>query len=279
MHPLVNHLIQLQELALIRDEQKIAQRKGGHLEQLDDSIARMTQQLPPAIREQFVKLHKRDHIVISPVSDGLCALCNMKLPISLVQAVRMAKAVHSCPNCARLLYYPESAPRWVGIKPRRMAPRKAGVSRFSSHTLMIPRLDAANKEQAIRELAGKMELEGYVDSGEKLLEMALRREVILSTGVDHGLAIPHARGVEGGGLTLACGLHRKGLDWQSQSRGATKIVFFLAIPTAASAFYLKLLAGLMETFMHQDARKSLLAAKEPEEMWKVLCKVTRATIK
>ncbi len=279
MHPLVNHLIQLQELALIRDEQRIAPRKGGRLEQLDEAIGRMTQQLPPNIREQFVKLHKKDHIVMSPVADGLCALCSMRLPISLVQAVRMAKAVHSCPNCARLLYYPQAAPKWVGIQPRRTAPRKAGVSRFSSHTLMIPRLEATNKEQAIRELADKMEEEGFVDSGSKLLEMALRREVILSTGLDHGLAIPHARGVEGGGLTLACGLSRKGLDWGNQSRGATRIVFFLAIPTAASAFYLKLLAGLMETFMHAEARKVFLASKDAEAMWKTLCKITRATIK
>ncbi len=279
MHPLVNHLIQLQELALIRDEQKIAPRKGGHLQQLNESISRMTQQLPPSVREQFIKLHKKDLVVMSPVNDGMCAICNMKLPISLVQAVRMAKAVHSCPNCARLLYYPQSAPKWVGIKPRRTAPRKAGISRFSSETLMIPRLEAKTKEQAIRELTDKMEREGFVDSSSKLLEMALRREVILSTGVDHGLAIPHARGVEGGGLTLACGLHRKGIDWESQSRGLTRIVFFMAIPTAASAFYLRLLAGLMESFMHAETRKALLAAKEPEVMWKTLCKVTRATIK
>jgi mannitol/fructose-specific phosphotransferase system IIA component (Ntr-type) len=278
MHPLVNHLIQLQELALIRDEQKISPQKD-RLDQLNEAIERMTQQLPPLVRQQFGKLHAKDHVVMSPVIDGHCALCNMKLPISLVQAVRMAKAVNSCPNCARLLYYPESAPRWVGVRPRRSAPRKVGVSRFSSHTLMIPRLDGNTKEEVIAELAGKMETEGFVDSGVKLVEMAMRREAILGTGVEHGLAIPHARGVEGGGLTLACGVHRKGLDWGAQGRALTRIVFFLAIPTAASGFYLKLLAGIMESFMPAEARKGLMAVKEPEDMWKALCKLTRATIK
>ncbi len=280
MHPLVNHMIQLQELILIRDEQKIASRKSkGHLEQLEDSIGRMTLQLPPSVREQFTRLERKDRIVMSPISDGLCVLCNMKLPISLIQAVRLGKAVHHCPNCARMLFYPAAPPKWVGTRPRRSAPRKVGISRFSSPALMVPRLESQSKEAVIQELADKMEKEGFVDSGAKLLELALRRETILSTGLEHGLAIPHARGVEGGGLTLACGISRKGIDWGGNGRGATRIVFFLAIPTAASAFYLTLLAGLTETFMQAETRKVLMSPKVPEDTWKALCKLTRATIK
>ena len=42
------------------------------------------------------------------------------------------------------------------------------------------------------------------------------------------------------------------------------------IPTAANAFYLKLLAGLTETFMEAQAREKLLAEKEPNKLWRVL---------
>lgn len=48
---------------------------------------------------------------------------------------------------------------------------------------------------------------------------------------------------------------------------------------AASAFYLKLLAGLTETFMNPENRKALLVPKDAEALWKVLVKVTRSTIK
>jgi len=51
------------------------------------------------------------------------------------------------------------------------------------------------------------------------------------------------------------------------------------IPTAASAFYLKLLAGLTEAFMVADARKQLLAQQDPPTLWKTLIKITRKTIK
>ena len=53
----------------------------------------------------------------------------------------------------------------------------------------------------------------------------------------------------------------------------------MVIPTAASAFYLKLLAGLTETFMEDEARSALLATEDPTAMWKVLTKATRKAIK
>jgi mannitol/fructose-specific phosphotransferase system IIA component (Ntr-type) len=144
---------------------------------------------------------------------------------------------------------------------------------------MIPRLQSEDKDGVITELAMKMGAEGFVDDADKLLEEALRREAIFSTAVEHGLAFPHVRNVEGGGLTFALGIHRKGIKFDGPGGKLTRIVFFIVIPTAASAFYLKLLAGLTETFMRAPARKALVAETEPLKLWKALVKLTRATIK
>src|SRR5262249_16943485 len=133
--------------------------------------------------------------------------------------------------------------RSVAKAPRRMAPRKVGISRFSSQSLMIPRMEATDKESAIRELGIKMAEEGFVDNGPKFVEEALRREAILSTAVEHGLAFPHVRGVEGGGLSLSLGISEKGIEFDGiDGKVKTRMIFLIAIPVAASAFYLKLLA-------------------------------------
>lgn len=278
MHRKVNHLIQLQELTLIRDEQKVT-LKGAHTENLDKAISTMKAELPPDLRDRFERLHNRDRIVITPVCNGVCSLCGMRLPISLVQSVRIAREIHSCPNCTRMLFVPESAPRRTAVSTSRTAPRKVGISRFSSQTLMIPRLEATDKEGVIREMAKKMETEGFVDQTDKLVDAALQRETILSTTTEHGLAFPHVRGVEGGGLALVLGISPKGIPFDGNDNVLTKIFFFMVIPTAASAFYLKLLAGLAEAFMDAEARKSLLAEKDAEKLWKALVKATRSTIK
>ena len=278
MHPVLNNVIQLQDLALIRDEQKVA-AKGKHLEHLDASIKSMTSKLPKDARTMYEKLHKRDPIVVSAISDSHCSVCSMKLAISFVQAVRMQKNILTCPNCARMLYCPVSPVRSLAQTPRRTTPRKVGIQRFSSQSLMIPRLNAITKEDAIGELGHKLADEGFVNNGERLVEEALRREAILSTAVNRGLAFPHVRGVERGGLALACGVSAKGIDFGGSIKGKTHIIFFISIPVAASAFYLKLLAGLTETFMVANNRKTVRAAKDNVALWKALTKATRVAIK
>ncbi|MDP6522721.1 MAG: PTS sugar transporter subunit IIA [Kiritimatiellia bacterium] len=277
MHPVANHIIQLQELTLIRDEQRIAER-GEHLEQLNASIKTMTGQLSKNVRMTFEKLQKRDPIAIAPVSGSNCSVCGMALPISLQQSIRMGKEIHSCPNCARMLYAPEDAPKRVGERTRRTGPRKVGISRFSSHTLMIPCLEGEDKESCISELAFRMEEEGFVEGADMLVEEALRREAIVSTAFVNGLAFPHVRGVEGGGLTLAVGVSKKGVKFEKDAK-PSHIIFFIVIPTAASAFYLKLLSGLSKAFSKKKNCEAMLAETVPEKMWKILARVTRTTIK
>ena len=97
--------------------------------------------------------------------------------------------------------------------------------------------------------------------------------------MDHGLAFPHVRGVEGGGLTMALGISHKGIRANPSERTLTHIVFFIVIPTAASVFYLRLLAGIVQTFSKKNEREKLLEAKTPEELWAALVKATRNTIK
>jgi mannitol/fructose-specific phosphotransferase system IIA component (Ntr-type) len=277
MHPLANHLTQLQELTLIRVEQK-THRKGHRLDELDASISALTTQLPEDLQNLVARMQKRDHVIIVPVSQGICAGCGMRLPTSLIQAVKVSPDLQMCPTCTRILYVPDASPRHIGQAPRRSEPRKVGISRFSSPTLMIPRLKAANRDEAIRELADRMQVEQFVDRADQLVEAALRREAVVSTAVDHGLAFPHVRGVEGGGLTLALGLSAKGVRFDDQSKALTRIVFFMVIPTAASAFYMKLLAGLAETCTDPEARRLLLAAETQDALWKVLVKVTRKQV-
>lgn len=277
MNAIINHLIQLQELSLIRTEQQ-THRHGERLEELNASILHLADELPADIHGMVGKLQKRDVVFIVPIAQGGCAGCGMKLPISLVQAVRREEKIHNCPICTRLLYYPDSPPRHVATAPKRSEPRRVGISRFSAESLMIPRLEATTRDAALHEITMRIQNEGFVDDGEKLYQAALQRESVVSTVLDHGTAFPHARGIEGGGLTLAVAISPKGIQFSEEDKTLTRMIFFMAIPTAASAFYLKLIAGLAETFVDPAARKALMSAGESNLMWKTLVKLTRKNI-
>ncbi len=277
MQSLINHLNQLQELALIRDEHR-ATGDGSHLNRLNDSIDALTEKLPTELKSLYLRLYKKDHIVLAPMHNGCCAICGMRMPISQVQAVRACKAIQNCPSCARILYEEPDAPRWVGETPSRTEPRKVGIARFSCENLMVPNLTVKTKEEAIEAIAQVMQDTHFIDSAEKLVVGALEREGVLSTAMDNGLAFPHVRGVEGGGLTLALGISKEGVTF-GENGTRSHIIFLITIPTAVSAFYLRLMAGLTETFLKQQNRVALLLAETQDQLWKALVNATRYSIK
>jgi PTS system fructose-specific IIC component len=122
-----------------------------------------------------------------------------------------------------------------------------------------------------------MKAEGYVEDCADLHEAAIAREEIVSTAVGGAMAFPHIRGVEGGGLTLSLGISKKGIDFGGKTK--TKIFFYMVIPTAASAFYLKLLSGLTQSFGTAAEREPLLKAKSKEDLWEALVKGTRKMVR
>ena len=276
-HKIINDLVQLQELLIARAQQ-VATNPEARLEQLEQNIQQLFQSLPQDIAGRFKRIEERGPLAIVPIANGICTACGMSLPVSLVHTVHAAESLYQCPSCGRMIYYREAFARRVRQPAaKRGEPPKVGVERFSSQELMIPQLVSGERDDVIRELCMKLEHEGFVDDGNKLFEEALRREAIVSTGVENGLAFPHVRGVEGGGLTLALGVSAKGVKF-GNAKSASKLIFFMAIPTAASAFYLKLLSGLARTFEKEENRKKLMDATTPEKMWKTLLKLTKTTI-
>ena len=271
----INTLRQLQELVLTRDEHNQT-GDGSHLDALNDSIDALQKKLEPQVAGLYARLYKRSHIVISAMVNNCCAVCGMQVPIAQGQQVRLGQHLVTCSSCGRILFAAdEDAVVNTSEAPDRDNP-KTGISRFSAEELMVCDLGSATREQAIAKLALAMEKHGFISSAENLVTAALEREGVLSPAMEGGLAFPHVRGVEGGGLTLAMGVSQEGIDWDGEK---VNMVFLSAIPVAVSAFYLRLMAGLAQSFAKDANRKAVLEAKDAATLWKALQKATRATVK
>ena len=275
----LNLLNQLQELVLTRDEHHQT-GDGSRTDSLNESIDALTCKLDAPVKILYQRLYKKDHVVMAPMLNGTCAACGMKLPISQVQQVRLAKTIQTCSSCGRMLYNEEEdAPRYVGEKPARGEPRKTGISRFSAEELMICDLGGKTAQDAVRELAEAMVSHRFVSNADALVAAAMERESVLSTAMGNGLAFPHVRGVEGGGLTLALGTSKEGVMFGTGAGEKVHLVFFSVIPVAVSAFYLRLMGGLMDAFGKKENRDALLSAKSSADLWKNLIKATRHAVR
>ncbi|MBQ5794951.1 MAG: PTS sugar transporter subunit IIA, partial [Kiritimatiellae bacterium] len=250
----INILRQLQELVLTRDEHHQT-GDGSHLDSLNDSIDALHRKLEPQVMGLYDRLYKKSHIVISAMSNNCCAVCGMQVPIAQGQQVRIAQHLVTCSSCGRILFASDGdAPRNVAEAPDRDNP-KTGISRFSAEELMLVDLQADTREGAIVALAKAMEDNKFIANADNLVSQALERESILSTAIGDGVAFPHVRGVEGGGLTLAMGISKNGIDWDGEK---VNIVCLSAIPVAVSAFYLRLMSGLTQAFSKEPNRNALL---------------------
>lgn len=277
MERILNQLIQLQELHFTLLEQRTLVPKG-HLVDLENSIRQLMEELPPKIATLYRGLQERHLASVVPETKGTCSACGISLPTSLTAEVIAKKMIRQCPNCMRILYPFEGASRQLRRDFKETGKPRVGVARFSSAELMLPRIEAEDRDAAISEMIRLMAEKEFVENPEGLLAAALRREAIVSTALDHGLAFPHVRGVEAGGLTFSLGLKKRGFKFDPSASRLTRIVFFIIIPSAVSVFYLQVLSGLIETFQEDSVRKKLLACETSEQMWKTLTGLTKKTI-
>lgn len=272
----INILRQLQELVLTRDEHHQT-GDGSHLDSLNESIENLQKKLEPQVAGIYDRLYKKHHIVISAMSNNCCAVCGMQVPIAQGQQVKLAQHLVTCSSCGRILFATgDDDARNVSEAPDRDEP-KTGISRFTAEELMVVDLDVKTKEEAIEKLARAMEEHHFIANADALVTAALERESVLSTAVGDSMAFPHVRGVEGGGLTLAMGVSKAGIDWDAENK--VNIVFLSAIPVAVSAFYLRLMACLTQTFSKASNQKAAIEAKDAAALWKVLQKTTRTALK
>jgi mannitol/fructose-specific phosphotransferase system IIA component (Ntr-type) len=277
MDRIIKQLIQLQELHFTLLEQRTLVPEV-QLVDLENSIRTLVENLPPKLAKLYRVLQERHHAAVVPETKGTCSACGISLPTSLTSEILSKKVIQQCPNCLRILYPFEGTPQQLKRDLKETGKPRAGIARFSSAELMLPHVEADNRDDAIAELIRLMTEKEFVENPEGLLAAALRREAIVSTALDHGLAFPHVRGVEGGGLTFALGLKKRGFTFDPSQDRLTRIVFFIVIPSAVSVFYLQVLSGLIEALREGGARKELLACETAEQMWKTLKGITKKTI-
>ena len=70
---------------------------------------------------------------------------------------------------------------------------------------------------------------------------------------------------------------KKGIVWDDTGERVNFVVFS-AIPSAGSAFFLKLMTDLMGAFRRKASRAALLDAADPATLWQQLDRATRRVI-
>lgn len=144
------------------------------------------------------------------------------------------------------------------------------VSDVLTKEFIMPDLEASEKRELLDEIADNVSDLVGVLSREDLLGVLLEREKLGSTGIGHGVAIPHAKikGIER--VVVAMGISRKGVDFQSMDDRPVHIIFLIVAPEQSSAVHLKVLSSISRLLKEAAFRDKLLKAASREEIYNTI---------
>ena len=133
--------------------------------------------------------------------------------------------------------------------------------------LVRPGLRASVKTEAIEQLLDYLIGEGEIptDSRDAILAAILTRERRLSTGLEHGIAIPHGITNALDEEVAAVGLFPEGVPFDASDGQPARIVILLITPELKRYRHVTNLAEIARQLRCSSLRHALLAAKSCEE--------------
>lgn len=126
-------------------------------------------------------------------------------------------------------------------------------------------LESEDKSAALGRMLQLLSSSGFVRDPQSLQQAILSREVMMSTGVGYGIAIPHAKIPAVERFVLALGISAAGIPYGSLvDDQPVKLVCMIAGPEGRNAEYLKLLSTLMKFI--KSEKGLILSATHPDEI-------------
>ena len=100
------------------------------------------------------------------------------------------------------------------------------ASLLDASTIRVP-LESTFKDEVIAELVELLVRAGKLNDRQRVLDALYERETKGSTGIGNGVAIPHARDSQLGGVVLAAGVSPEGIEFDAVDGEPVYLVFLL----------------------------------------------------
>jgi fructose-specific phosphotransferase system IIA component len=131
-------------------------------------------------------------------------------------------------------------------------------------------LTASDKQGVIHELVDLLAEQGAVSTPDELKAAVWSREQTRTTGIGHGLAIPHGKCAGLSGLAMAIGKPAAPLDFDALDGQPVKLVVLLASPPDRTSDHIQALARISKLMAAEDLRSAIYAATSPEAIYDLL---------
>ena len=146
------------------------------------------------------------------------------------------------------------------------------MSDFVVRDAIVPDLKATTKEAVIREMVESLRNAGYFKGGEMedIVKAILKRELLGSTGIGRGVAIPHTKHASVDRLIGTVALSRAGVPFDSLDGEPVHVFVLLISPQDRPGDHLRALENVSRSLRDDGFVRSLRQAPTREAVWGLL---------
>lgn len=131
-------------------------------------------------------------------------------------------------------------------------------------------LKGSSKEDIINELLDILVAANKITDRAAALAAVMERETKMSTGMKHGIAIPHGKSQTLQNLVACIGISDEPVDFDSLDHKPCRIFIMTLSPVEQTGPHLQFLAEVSFLFKSEEKRNQILRATTPEEIIRIL---------
>jgi fructose-specific phosphotransferase system IIA component len=131
-------------------------------------------------------------------------------------------------------------------------------------------LAAKDKQGVIHELVDLLAATGKVKDAKALKDAVWTRECTRTTGIGHGLAIPHGKCPGMPALAMAIGKPESPMDFEAIDGQPVRLIVLLASPPDKTSDHIQALAQVSRLMIMESFRDKIYAAQSASEIYELL---------
>ena len=144
------------------------------------------------------------------------------------------------------------------------------LKKLLSEDTITLELKGVNKEEIIQEMIDLLVARGRIKDRDAALRAVMEREQKMSTGMQHGIAIPHGKTDSVDKLVTAMALKKEGVDFGSMD-GKPSTIFIMTISSVSrTGPHIQFLSEISQVLNDPDKRERILLAQSTSEVMEIL---------
>ncbi|OJF77256.1 MAG: sodium:proton exchanger [Treponema sp. CETP13] len=146
---------------------------------------------------------------------------------------------------------------------------RATVKILSKDTVSCD-LKATTKDEVLTEMVTLLSNSRKVHNSKRVLEDIKERESIMTTGLERGLAIPHAKTNGVDSICIAIGISKAGIEFGAPDGNRSNLFVMVASPKKNASPHLQTLAAISGALRSEKVLNSVINATEPQQVVDIL---------